>query len=174
MLRYESREHHPLGGNDATQFVAARGRGQKSQVALPERSRDFYGDLAGGFRLELQDADGDNFFLSDSGSLTAQINLRAGLPGTAGRIAVRSDLQATPSLLSTGELSAAAREVLEARVADLERRYPAGNIPRPTDWGGYRLSAEQFEFWQGREGRLHDRFRYTLDGDAWRIGRLQP
>lgn len=63
---------------------------------------------SGGYRLQLQDADGDNFFLSDSGSLTAQINLRPGLPGTAGRIAVRSDLQATPSLLAGAELSSAA------------------------------------------------------------------
>lgn len=68
----------------------------------------------------------------------------------------------------------ASREALEARVAELRQRHPDGQVPRPADWGGYRLQPHSYEFWQGREGRLHDRFRYRWAGEAWRIERLQP
>lgn len=63
---------------------------------------------AEGFRLQIVDGDGDNFFLSDSGPLTLQSNLRPGLPGTAGRLELRQDIQANPNLLARGELSDAA------------------------------------------------------------------
>ncbi len=66
------------------------------------------------------------------------------------------------------------RSVLEARVAELQTRYPGGDIPAPSEWGGYRLTPQSYEFWQGRTGRLHDRFRYLPEGDGWRIDRLQP
>ena len=47
--------------------------------------------------------------------------------------------------------------------------------PRPLHWGGYRLKPAQWEFWQGRKSRLHDRLRYTLDGDGvWKKERLAP
>ncbi len=63
---------------------------------------------AGGFRLEIADGDGDNLFIADSGGLTAQLNLRPGQAGTAGRLEVRGDLLADPNLMATGELSGAA------------------------------------------------------------------
>lgn len=67
------------------------------------------------------------------------------------------------------------REVLEARLRELEQRYPEGApIPLPEAWGGYRLAPEALEFWQGRPSRLHDRFRYTREGSAWRLERLSP
>jgi pyridoxamine 5'-phosphate oxidase len=68
----------------------------------------------------------------------------------------------------------ASRDALEARVADLRRRHPDGAVPRPAEWGGYRLRPEAFEFWQGREGRLHDRFRFTRAASDWQVERLQP
>jgi len=46
--------------------------------------------------------------------------------------------------------------------------------PRPPHWGGYRLAPERWEFWQGRPSRLHDRLRYTPDGDNWKRERLAP
>ena len=46
--------------------------------------------------------------------------------------------------------------------------------PRPPHWGGYRLKPDQWEFWQGRKSRLHDRLRYRLDGGAWVRERLAP
>lgn len=49
------------------------------------------------------------------------------------------------------------------------------NVPRPPHWGGYRLRPDVIEFWQGRENRLHDRLRYTLQNDgSWIIERLGP
>lgn len=68
----------------------------------------------------------------------------------------------------------ASREVLEARIAELEQQYPEGDVPRNPDWGGYRLVPEVYEFWQGRESRLHDRFTYTRTAGGWDIQRLMP
>ena len=69
----------------------------------------------------------------------------------------------------------ASRGVLEARFGELEDQYPEGEIPRPTNWGGYRLVPESIEFWQGRPNRLHDRLRYTKrDQGGWLIERLAP
>ena len=48
------------------------------------------------------------------------------------------------------------------------------DAPRPDWWGGYRVRPERYEFWQHRENRLHDRFLYERDGEAWRILRLNP
>ena len=48
------------------------------------------------------------------------------------------------------------------------------NPERPPHWGGYRLVPEQFEFWQGRRSRLHDRLRFRLDGSDWLRERLAP
>ena len=66
------------------------------------------------------------------------------------------------------------RATLEARVAALRSRYPEGDVPKPDDWGGFCLRPSSIEFWQGREGRLHDRFLYTKTDSTWLIERLQP
>jgi pyridoxamine 5'-phosphate oxidase len=66
------------------------------------------------------------------------------------------------------------RGALERRFAALARKY-SGAVPRPPHWGGYRLVPEAFEFWQGREDRLHDRILYRrARGGRWRIERLAP
>ena len=66
------------------------------------------------------------------------------------------------------------REVLEERFEELKVRYPEGTVPRPEHWGGFRVTPTEFEFWQGRRSRLHDRIRYTLGGNVWIIDRLSP
>jgi pyridoxamine 5'-phosphate oxidase len=66
------------------------------------------------------------------------------------------------------------RETLEADAARIAERYPDGEVPRPPNWSGFRLVPESMEFWFGREDRLHDRFLYTRDGDAWVEQRLYP
>jgi pyridoxamine 5'-phosphate oxidase len=67
------------------------------------------------------------------------------------------------------------RAVLEARLADVEARFPDGtDVPLPPFWGGYRLAPEVFEFWVSREDRLHDRVRYRRAGRDWVIERLAP
>jgi pyridoxamine 5'-phosphate oxidase len=68
----------------------------------------------------------------------------------------------------------AGRGPLERRFAAFARKYPDA-VPRPPQWGGYRLVPEAFEFWQGREDRLHDRILYRrVRGGRWRIERLAP
>jgi len=66
------------------------------------------------------------------------------------------------------------RRALDEMLAEVEQRYPEGEVPRPTNWGGFLLSPRTIEFWQGHVGRLHDRFLYTRSGDGWSIGRLGP
>ena len=62
---------------------------------------------------------------------------------------------------------------LMRKVASLMVKYPK-NVPLPDHWGGYRLIPEEFEFWQGRTSRLHDRFSFIKNGDKWEITRLAP
>jgi pyridoxamine 5'-phosphate oxidase len=65
------------------------------------------------------------------------------------------------------------REALEAAVARARAQF-GDAVPRPAGWGGFRVAPDAFEFWQGRENRLHDRLAYTLDAGAWRRARLAP
>jgi pyridoxamine 5'-phosphate oxidase len=65
------------------------------------------------------------------------------------------------------------RADLEERFRALEAAHPE-DLPRPAHWGGFRVVPDHFEFWQGRESRLHDRLVYRPAGDAWRIERLAP
>ncbi|MBA2327263.1 MAG: pyridoxamine 5'-phosphate oxidase [Actinobacteria bacterium] len=68
----------------------------------------------------------------------------------------------------------ASRDVLEAEVARLESRYGDDDIPLPPFWGGYRVEPDEFEFWQHRDDRLHDRVRYRRAPDGWVRDRLAP
>ncbi|GAA5511363.1 pyridoxine/pyridoxamine 5'-phosphate oxidase [Deinococcus carri] len=69
----------------------------------------------------------------------------------------------------------ASREALEAKLAAFHDRYPEGTpVPKPDFWGGYRVQVQEWEFWQGRASRVHDRFRYVREGEGWRVDRLMP
>ncbi len=68
----------------------------------------------------------------------------------------------------------ASREVLEANEAAFAARF-GDQPPRPPHWGGYRLRPDNWQFWQGRPSRMHDRLRYVLQADwAWLRERLAP
>ncbi len=65
------------------------------------------------------------------------------------------------------------REYLEKRFSKFEKKFK-DNVPLPSNWGGFRLIPERFEFWQGRESRLHDRICYLKKNKEWEIVRLSP
>jgi pyridoxamine 5'-phosphate oxidase len=67
------------------------------------------------------------------------------------------------------------RATLEARMEEADRRFPGtATPPRPPHWGGYRVTPDRIEFWQGRPNRVHDRLSYRLAGGVWLRERLAP
>jgi pyridoxamine 5'-phosphate oxidase len=66
------------------------------------------------------------------------------------------------------------RATLERRYEQMRVKYDGQSVPRPPDWGGYRLVPDRVEFWQGRPKRLHDRVVYVREQDEWRRARLAP
>jgi len=65
------------------------------------------------------------------------------------------------------------REALEKRFEEFREKY-GDEVPLPPYWGGFRLTPDKFEFWQGRQNRLHDRIVYERSGETWQILRLSP
>jgi len=69
----------------------------------------------------------------------------------------------------------ASREALEEKFNAFTSKFPEGStVPMPDEWGGYLIQPTKFEFWQGREGRLHDRLVFSLESNDWLIQRIQP
>ncbi len=76
---------------------------------------------------------------------------------------------------STQSAEVANRDALEVARIAIASQFPEGTpIPRPEWWGGYLVRPRTWEFWQGRRGRAHDRFRYSFRGGAWVVARLAP
>jgi pyridoxamine 5'-phosphate oxidase len=68
-----------------------------------------------------------------------------------------------------------ARSLLEMEYNKMKAKFSEGEIPLPSFWGGFKVVPDLWEFWQGGEHRLHDRFQYDLAKDgAWNINRLAP
>lgn len=87
------------------------------------------------------------------------------------------------AIVSAQSTEITSRDVLENAMAELEEKYPDGSkIPIPDFWGGYLISVESIEFWQGRRSRLHDRLRFVKtgsssdlsDSSAWKVIRVSP
>ena len=68
----------------------------------------------------------------------------------------------------------ASRRELEDRWREVERQFDGRGIPRPPNWGGYRLAPDRIEFWKAGEFRLHDRALYTRTGGTWSVVALYP
>jgi pyridoxamine 5'-phosphate oxidase len=67
------------------------------------------------------------------------------------------------------------RKALEEAMKDLEKKYAGRPVPLPPHWGGFRVTPETVEFWQGRRSRLHDRLRYRREPEGgWTVERLAP
>jgi pyridoxamine 5'-phosphate oxidase len=66
------------------------------------------------------------------------------------------------------------RQALEAQFLQMKQKYADGEVPLPDFWGGYRVVPTEFEFWQGGESRLHDRFQYLREAGDWTVSRLAP
>ncbi|MCV9877619.1 pyridoxamine 5'-phosphate oxidase [Brenneria izbisi] len=66
------------------------------------------------------------------------------------------------------------RGVLESKFLELKQKFKNGEVPLPSFWGGFRVTIDSMEFWQGGEHRLHDRFFYQRQGDGWQVDRLAP
>jgi pyridoxamine 5'-phosphate oxidase len=67
-----------------------------------------------------------------------------------------------------------ARAELDERVAEMEKRFAGGEVPRPPDWGGYRVVPDAMEFWFGQRARLHERIRYEAGEREWSKRLLYP
>jgi len=78
------------------------------------------------------------------------------------------------SALASNQSSPITEVELKRRVEELRAMYKDKEIPYPHNWGGYLISYDVVEFWQGRPNRLHDRYKYTLKDDEWHKQRLAP
>jgi pyridoxamine 5'-phosphate oxidase len=106
------------------------------------------------------------------------------IEGTVSRLSARESAAYVRSRPRASRISALAspqsrpvpsRAWLEERVAEIERELAGAEPPLPTDWGGYLLAPDRFEFWQNRADRLHDRLLYLpAEAGGWRIERLGP
>ncbi len=66
------------------------------------------------------------------------------------------------------------RNWLEKKHNEFREKFKHGEIPRPKEWGGFRIVPSSIEFWQGRQNRLHDRILYSFENKQWTIKRLAP
>ena len=112
--------------------------------------------------------------------LDRQVRVEGGVERTSGD---ESDeyFQTRPRESQLGALASpqseviANREELTKRLHEYEAMFRDRHVPRPAHWGGYRLRPMSIEFWQNREGRLHDRILYQKQADgSWSITRLAP
>jgi pyridoxamine 5'-phosphate oxidase len=106
------------------------------------------------------------------------------ITGTAGRISTAETLKYFITRPRGSQIAAwisnqssviTSRKILETQWEQMKQKFAQGQVPLPGFWGGYRVTPQQIEFWQGRENRLHDRFLYRRQASsAWEIQRLAP
>ena len=65
-------------------------------------------------------------------------------------------------------------DIITNKLKELEKEFDGKEIPRPNHWGGFIIVPESIEFWQGHEGRIHDRLKFYKEDQQWKINRLSP
>ena len=65
-------------------------------------------------------------------------------------------------------------DVITNKLSELEKKYEGKEIPRPDHWGGFIIVPKTIEFWQGHEGRIHDRLKFQKKNSGWNLVRLSP
>ncbi|MDT0650002.1 pyridoxamine 5'-phosphate oxidase [Autumnicola edwardsiae] len=78
------------------------------------------------------------------------------------------------ALASNQSKRISSRQELEEELEDLTKKYEGETIPKPNEWGGYNVVPVNYEFWQGRKNRLHDRILFSKVDQKWKIERLAP
>lgn len=105
------------------------------------------------------------------------------IKGTASKISSAESLKYFMSRPRGSQLGAwvsqqssiiSSRQLLLTKFDELKRKFMNQEVPLPSFWGGYRIQPSYFEFWQGRQHRLHDRFAYKLNQEEWTIEQLAP
>lgn len=85
--------------------------------------------------------------------------------------------ESRPSGSQAGAIASNQSQVLKSKdelIYSFENIDQNSSLKKPDNWGGYDITPYEIEFWQGGKNRLHDRFRYTLEGENWKIERLAP
>ena len=112
-----------------------------------------------------------------------QVERQIEISGTATKISQADSAEYFHSRPESSQLGAWAshqsqsidsRDEIIKQLNEVTERFRGDKIPLPENWGGYLVVPNTMEFWQGREGRLHDRFEYTLEEQQWNMQRLQP
>jgi len=150
--------------------------------------------------LKLFDRDGFVFFTNYKSTKALQIeeNPRVSMlfhwlplerqviiQGTASRVTAMESFKYFASRPRGSQLGAwvspqssvvSSRRLLEGKLREAIKKLAGGEVPMPEHWGGYRIQPQSIEFWQGRENRLHDRFRYIhpSSDNRWEVERLAP
>ena len=65
-------------------------------------------------------------------------------------------------------------DVITNKLKELEKKYEDQEIPRPEHWGGFIIVPDTIEFWQGHQGRIHDRLKFRRADQKWKLDRLSP
>jgi len=106
-----------------------------------------------------------------------------GIRGTATRVPRRETLRYFITRPRGSQIGAwvsaqstiiSSRSLLELKFEEMKHKFAEKEIPLPPFWGGFRVTPREYEFWQGRSNRLHDRFLYTKQRRGWAIERLAP